>query len=376
MQKLTSLLLIGLLFFSNINAISIKKNYLGLSSQKGILSDILNNNIEVSKEQNDEYTKITFIIYHDKPLKDKSEQQVNEIAKSIADYLMGEEEQAIEQLAQQQVPQQVQQAVDDAVEQLQDLAQQQDVTPQQVQQAVQQVVEQLPQEVAQQVQEAVQQLPQQVTPQQVQQIIDQVQQAQQQVAQQPQQQPQQQVPQQVQQAVDDAVEQLQQLDDQDTTVPQQTVQQILQDAAQQLPQQQAQQIQEMIDAVQEQKDDLTPQQVQQIVDELQNNCPDLSELTNAVNDILSKVLDVAKTLEKQKDTFDKFADNSQVLNTNTANEYDDFKSTLDDLDNKLNKLLENVLNAAVTCPFVNEDVQKLQQKVDEVQALIQLYKQH
>ena len=165
MQKLTSLLLIGLLFFSNINAISIKKNYLGLSSQKGILSDILNNNIEVSKEQNDEYTKITFIIYHDKPLKDKSEQQVNEIAKSIADYLMGEEEQAIEQLAQQQVPQQVQQAVDDAVEQLQDLAQQQDVTPQQVQQAVQQVVEQLPQEVAQQVQEAVQQLPQQVTPQ-------------------------------------------------------------------------------------------------------------------------------------------------------------------------------------------------------------------
>ena len=164
--------------------------------------------------------------------------------------------------------------------------------------------------------------------------------------------------------------------DQNTNVPQQTVQQILQDAAQQLPQQQAQQIQEMIDAVQEQKDDLTPQQVQQIVDELQNNCPDLSELKNAVDDILSKVLDVAKTLEKQKDTFDKFADNSQVLNTNTANEYDAFKSTLDELDNKLNKLLENVLNAAVTCPFVNDDVQQLQQKVDEVQALIQLYKKH
>ena len=287
MNKLTSVLLIGLLFFSNINAISIKKNYLGLSSQKGILSDILKkNNIEVSKEQNDEYSKITFVIYHDKPLKDKSEQQVNQIAKSIADYLMGEEDEAIQQVAQQQVPQQVQQAVQEAVEQLQELA------------------------------------------------------------------------------------------EQDKNVPQQTVQQILQDAAQQLPQQQAQQIQEMIDAVQEQKDDLTPQQVQQIVDELQNNCPDLSELKNAVDDILSKVLDVAKTLEKQKDTFDKFADNSQVLNTNTANEYDAFKSTLDELDNKLNNLLENVLNAAVTCPFVNDDVQQLQQKVDEVQALIQLYKHH
>ena len=371
MNKLTSVLLIGLLFFSNINAISIKKNYLGLSSQKGILSDILKkNNIEVTKEQNDEFSKITFVIYHDKPLKDKSEQQVNQIAKSIADYLMGEEDEAIQQVAQQQVPQQVQQAVQDAVDQLQELANQQEVTPQQVQQAVEQLVEQLPQDVAEQVQQAVQQLPPQVTPQQVQQVIDQVQKAQQQVAQQQPQQ--QQVPQQVQQAV----EQLQELAQQDKNVPQQTVQQILQDAAQQLPQQQAQQIQEMIDAVQEQKDDLTPQQVQQIVDELQNNCPDLSELKNAVDDILSKVLDVAKTLEKQKDTFDKFADNSQVLNTNTANEYDAFKSTLDELDNKLNNLLENVLNAAVTCPYVNDDVQQLQQKVDEVQALIQLYKHH
>ena len=376
MNKLTSVLLIGLLFFSNINAISIKKNYLGLSSQKGILSDILkNNNIEVSKEQNDEYSKITFVIYHDKPLKDKSEQQVNQIAKSIADYLMGEEDEAIQQVAQQQVPQQVQQAVQEAVDQLQELANQQEVTPEQVQQAVNQVIEQLPQDVAEQVKQVVQQLPQQVTPQQVQQVIDQVQQAQQQVAQQQPKQ-QQQVPQQVQQAVQEAVEQLQELAEQDKNVPQQTVQQILQDAAQQLPQQQAQQIQEMIDAVQEQKDDLTPQQVQQIVDELQNNCPDLSELKNAVDDILSKVLDVAKTLEKQKDTFDKFADNSQVLNTNTANEYDAFKSTLDELDNKLNNLLENVLNAAVTCPFVNDDVQQLQQKVDEVQALIQLYKKH
>ena len=50
MQKLTSLLLIGLLFFSNINAISIKKNYLELSSKKGILSDLLTKNIEVEKE--------------------------------------------------------------------------------------------------------------------------------------------------------------------------------------------------------------------------------------------------------------------------------------------------------------------------------------
>jgi len=284
MQKITNLLLIGLLFFSNINAKSIKKkNYLGLSSQKGILSHI-KNNIEISKEQNDKYTKYSFVIYHDKPLKDKSKQQINQIAKSIADYLMEEEDEATQQLPQQQ-----------------------------------------------------------------------------------------QVP---QQAVDDAVEQLQQLADQDTKVPQQAVQQILQDAAQQLPQQQAQQIQEMIDAVQEQKDDLTPQQVQQIVDELQNNCPDLSELKNAVNDILSKVLDVTKTLENKKDIFDKFADNSQVLNTNTANEFDVFKSILDELDNKLNKLLENVLNAAVTCPFVNDDVQQLQQKVDEVQALIQLYKHH
>ena len=130
----------------------------------------------------------------------------------------------------------------------------------------------------------------------------------------------------------------------------------------------------MIDAVQEQKDDLTPQQVQQIVVELQNNCPNLSELKNAVNDILSKVLDVTKTLENKKDIFDKFADNSQVLNTNTANEFDVFKSILDELDNKLNNLLENVFNAAVVCPFVNDDVQQLQQKVDEVQALIQLYK--
>ena len=189
MNKLTSVLLIGLLFFSNINAISIKKNYLGLSSQKGILSDILKNNIEVSKEQNDEYTKITFVIYHDKPLKDKSEQQVNQIAKSIADYLMGEEDEAIQQVAQQQVPQQVQQAVQEAVDQLQELANQQEVTPEQVQQAVNQVIEQLPQDVAEQVKQVVQQLPQQVTPQQVQQVIDQVQQAQQQVAQ-----PQQQVP--------------------------------------------------------------------------------------------------------------------------------------------------------------------------------------
>ena len=129
MNKLTSVLLIGLLFFSNINAISIKKNYLGLSSQKGILSDILKkNNIEVTKEQNDEFSKITFVIYHDKPLKDKSEQQVNQIAKSIAEYLMGEEEKESQQ---QQVPQQVQQAVQDAVDQLQELANQQEVTPQQ-----------------------------------------------------------------------------------------------------------------------------------------------------------------------------------------------------------------------------------------------------
>ena len=197
MNKLTSVLLIGLLFFSNINAISIKKNYLGLSSQKGILSDILKNNIEVSKEQNDEYTKLTFVIYHDKPLKDKSEQQVNQIAKSIADYLMGEEDEAIQQVAQQQVPQQVQQAVQEAVDQLQELANQQEVTPEQVQQAVNQVIEQLPQDVAEQVKQVVQQLPQQVTPQQVQQVIDQVQQAQQQVAQQQPKQ-QQQVPQQVQ----------------------------------------------------------------------------------------------------------------------------------------------------------------------------------
>ena len=59
-------MLFGLYFFYNINAISIKKNYLGLSSKKGILSDILKNNIEVEKEQNDEYTKLTFKIYKDK----------------------------------------------------------------------------------------------------------------------------------------------------------------------------------------------------------------------------------------------------------------------------------------------------------------------
>ena len=96
-------MLFGLCFFYNINAISIKKNYLGLSSKKGILSDILKNNIEVEKEQNDEYTKLTFKIY-----KDKSNQDVNQVAKSIADYLMG----------QKQVPKQVQQAVQDAVDQL------------------------------------------------------------------------------------------------------------------------------------------------------------------------------------------------------------------------------------------------------------------
>ena len=139
MQKLTSLLLIGLLFFSNINAISIKKNYLGLSSKKGILSDILKGNIEVEKEQNDEYTKLTFKIYKDKALKDKSKQDVNQVAKTIADYLMG----------QKQVPKQVQQAVQDAVDQLQELAQEQDVTSQQVQEAVEQLIDQLPKDVAQ-----------------------------------------------------------------------------------------------------------------------------------------------------------------------------------------------------------------------------------
>ena len=185
MKTLTSLLLIGILFFSNINAISIKKNYLGLSSKKGILSDLLTKNIEVSKEQNDEYTLLTFIIHHDKPLKDRSEQQVREIAKAITDYLMGVEEEAIQQLAQQQpqqqVPQQVQKDVQDAVEQLKDLAQEQDVTSQQVQKAVEQILQQLPQETAEQIQEVIQQLPkqQQVTPKQIQQVIDQVQQAQQ-----------------------------------------------------------------------------------------------------------------------------------------------------------------------------------------------------
>ena len=47
MNKLTNILLIGLLFFSDINAIKIKKNHLRLSSKKNSLSKI-----EVSKEQN------------------------------------------------------------------------------------------------------------------------------------------------------------------------------------------------------------------------------------------------------------------------------------------------------------------------------------
>ena len=48
MSKLINILLIGLLlFFSDINAIKIKKNYLKLSSKKNIKSAI-----EVSKKQN------------------------------------------------------------------------------------------------------------------------------------------------------------------------------------------------------------------------------------------------------------------------------------------------------------------------------------
>ena len=47
MNKLTYILLIGLLFFSDINAIKIKKNSLRLSSKKNSISKI-----NVSKEQN------------------------------------------------------------------------------------------------------------------------------------------------------------------------------------------------------------------------------------------------------------------------------------------------------------------------------------
>ena len=111
MKKLTSLLLIGLLLLSNINAIRIKKNYLELSSKKGILSDILKNNIEVEKEQNDEYTKLIFKIYKDKALKDKTNQDVNQLAKTIAEYLIGEEEKVKQQIAQKpeekQLPEQL-----------------------------------------------------------------------------------------------------------------------------------------------------------------------------------------------------------------------------------------------------------------------------
>ena len=46
MNKITNILLIGLLFFSDINAIRIKKNQLKLSSKKNSLSKI-----KVSKEQ-------------------------------------------------------------------------------------------------------------------------------------------------------------------------------------------------------------------------------------------------------------------------------------------------------------------------------------
>ena len=134
MKKLTSLWLIVLILFCNINAISIKKNYLGLSSKKGILSDILKNNIEVEKEQNDEYTNLIFKIYKDKALKDKTKQDVNQVAKSIADYLRG----------QKQVPKQIQKAVQEAVDHIQDITQKQNVTSKQVQQAFQQVLEQLP----------------------------------------------------------------------------------------------------------------------------------------------------------------------------------------------------------------------------------------
>ena len=47
MNKLTNILLIGLLFFSDIKVISIKKNYLRLSSKKNSLSKII-----VSKDNN------------------------------------------------------------------------------------------------------------------------------------------------------------------------------------------------------------------------------------------------------------------------------------------------------------------------------------
>ena len=81
-------------------------------------------------------------------------------------------------------------------------------------------------------------------------------------------------------------------------------------------------------------------------------------------------------MESQKETFDKFADNTQALKTNTADDYDDLKSTLDELDNKVQTLSEKVLNALVTCPLANDEVQQFQQKVDEVQALIQIHKKN
>jgi IMP dehydrogenase/GMP reductase len=136
---------------------------------------------------------LKFTIHHDdKPLKEKSYQQVNKIAQSIVRYLVYGQQQQL-------IPKELQKDVKEAVEQSPDLTKEKEVTPEQVIDAVGQVLEQLPKENAQPIQEALQNLPkQQIVPQTLNQVIKQVQQVEIQVAQKQPQQQQQIVPQQSQ----------------------------------------------------------------------------------------------------------------------------------------------------------------------------------